>query len=185
MKTESPPNRRNFAGEWDEIQYLYHKILHWFYPLRDRSKALHFCKRLEELLRKAASRHEAILGEACWSLLYEVRGDLAKAIQYRECEIQLIRRLWEISKGTPGEEFVLKDYDVSDLSDRLDLLAILYRDAGDLEKAIQVLEESKQLCKSHGIRFDGKDLLRDFLAEKKRLSTHRRSHVEKANRRLA
>src|SRR5207253_3760224 len=107
--------------------------LHWFYPVRDRGKALRFCERLEELLRKVASRHEAILGESCWSLLYEVRGDLPKAIASREHEIKLIRQLWKISKGTPGEEVALKHYDVSDLSDRLDLLAILYHDAGDLD----------------------------------------------------
>src|SRR5438094_6520854 len=107
MTTKPPPNRRKFVSEWDEIEYLYHKILHWFYPVRDRGKALRFCERLEELLRKVASRHEAILGESCWSLLYEVRGDLPKAIASREHEIKLIRQLWKISKGTPGEEVAL------------------------------------------------------------------------------
>ncbi len=182
MATKPPPNRRSFSGEWDEIRYLYHKILHWFYPLRDRRKALHFCERLEPLLKQVASRREAIFGEECWSLLHEVRGDLAKAIDYRENEIKLIRRLREISVGTPSEEFVLDGYDVSDLSDRLDLLACLYHDAGGLDKAISVLQESKQLCDEHGIRFDGKDLLRDFLKEKKRLSRDAGSTAEKRKR---
>jgi hypothetical protein len=98
---------------------------------------------------------------------------LSKAIQYREAEIKLIKRLWEISRGTPGEEFVFQQYDVSDLSDRYDLLAILYHDAGNLDKAIQILRESEQLCKENGIRFDGKDLLRDYLAEKKQLASEK------------
>jgi hypothetical protein len=123
---------------------------------------------LEKLLQKASSDHVAILGEECWSLIYEIRGDLAKAIRYRESEIRQIRRLWEASVGTPGEEIALRHYGVSDLSDRLDLLAILYHDAGDRDKALRVLQESKQLCEAHGVRFDGKDLLRDYLAEKKR-----------------
>ena len=75
----------------------------------------------------------------CWSLLYEVKGNLPKAIQYRESEIKLIKHLWEISRGTPGEEFVFQQYDASDLSDRYDLLAILFHDAGHLDKAIQIL----------------------------------------------
>ena len=54
-----------------------------------------------------------------------------------------------------------------DLSERLDLLAGLYRAAGKLTRAIRVLEESKQLCATHGIPFNGRDLLRDYLQAKK------------------
>jgi len=173
MKTKSIPNRRKFANDWDEIEYLYQKILYWFYPLRDYRKALAFSKRLEGLLPKADPGHEAIFSEACWSLLYEVKGNLPKAIHYRESEIKLIKHLWEISRGTLGEEFVFQQYDASDLSDRYDLLAILYHDAGNLDKAIQILRDSEQLCKESGIRFDGKDLLRDYLAEKKQLASEK------------
>jgi tetratricopeptide (TPR) repeat protein len=171
MTCKSPPSRRKFYHEWDAIEYFYHKILYWFYQRRDRAQAMRFCDRLERILRRTPSAHEAILGEAAWCLLYEVKGNLPKAIHCRESEIKLIKRLWEISRGTPGEEFVFQQYDASDLSDRYDLLAILYHDAGDLDKAIQILRESEQLCKEHGIRFDGKDLMRDYLAEKKQLAT--------------
>jgi tetratricopeptide (TPR) repeat protein len=170
MTSECPPSRRKFYHEWDAIEYFYHKILYWFYQRHDRRRALRFCDQLEKLLQRTPSSHEAIFGEAAWSLLYEVKGDLPKAIKYRESEIRLIEHLWEISRGTPGEDFIFKQYDVSDLSDRMDLLAILYYDAGNLDKAISVLRESEQLCKTHGIRFDGKDLLRDYLAEKNHLA---------------
>jgi hypothetical protein len=50
--------------------------------------------------------------------------------------------LHRISINTPGRDFVLRAYDYSDLSDRLDLLAILYHDVGDVRKAIRVLKES-------------------------------------------
>src|SRR5437016_1175652 len=139
MRTKAIPNRHKFLNAWDEIEYLYHKVLYWFYPVRDRSKALRFCKRLKVLLAKVAANHEAVFGEECWSLLYEVKGDFAKAIKYRESEIKLIKHLWEISRGTPGEDIAFQQYDASDLSDRLDLLAILYHDAGDLDRAISVL----------------------------------------------
>jgi hypothetical protein len=165
MKTKTSRTRRTFYHEWDEIDYLYMKILDWFYGKGNRRKALPFCARLEALLKKTPDAHEAILGEECWSLICEVRGDLAGAIAYREREIELIKRLHRISVNTPGRDIVLQRYDYSDWSDRLDLLAILYHDAGDLRKAIQVLKESRRLCQRHGIPFDGKDLLRDFLAE--------------------
>jgi len=186
MTNECPSTRRKFKGEWDAIQYYYHKILYWFYQRRDRTKALRFCARLERLLKQASPTHEAILGEECWSLLWEVRGNLRKAIHYREHEIKLIKKLRQRSVGTPGAAIVLKRYDPSDLGDRLDLLAILYHDAGELDRAISVLHESQRLCEEHGIRFDGKDLLRDYLAEKNWANAAKGSpRIAKKGRKLA
>ena len=31
MKTEAPPDRRKFADDRDELDYLYHKLLYWLY----------------------------------------------------------------------------------------------------------------------------------------------------------
>ncbi len=184
MPSQCPPSRRKFHHEWDAVEYFYHKILYWFYQRQDRRRALRFCDQLEKLLRSTPSSHEAILGEAAWSLLWEVKGDLLKAIKYRESEIKQIKRLWEISLGTPGQDIAFEQYDPSDLSDRLDLLATLYHDAGNLDKAIHILRESERFCKAHGLRFDGQDLLRDYLAEKRRLRFHGNSHVKRRNPRL-
>src|SRR5258707_9827365 len=52
-----------------------------------------------------------------------------------------------------------------DLSDRLDLLAMLYRDSGNLSKAISALEESKRLCDEHGVKFDGYDILEEYMKD--------------------
>jgi tetratricopeptide (TPR) repeat protein len=166
MATESVRTRRKFKSDWDEIEYLYHKILSWFYERGDRSKALRFCDRLEGLLRRASPDHLAILGEECWSLVYEVRGDLRKAIEHRKNEIRLIKRLRKSALNSPQRDFLLHGYDISDLSDRYDLLAILYHDAGDLPTALKVLRQSKQLCEAHGIPFDGQDILDEYLAER-------------------
>jgi tetratricopeptide (TPR) repeat protein len=165
MKTKATPTRRKFYHEWDEIDYLYMKILDWFYDKGNRQKALRYCDRLQALLEKASVEHEAIFGEECWSLICELRGDLVGAIAYREHEIELIKRLHRISVNTPGQDVVWRAYDYSDLSDRYDLLAMLYHEAGNLAKAIQILKESRRLCQRHGIPFDGDDLLRDYLAE--------------------
>jgi tetratricopeptide (TPR) repeat protein len=165
MKQTATRNRRTFQGEWDEIDYLYMKILHWFYDRGDRRKALPYCNRLQMLLETTPDAHEAIFGEECWSLICEVRGDLTAAIAYREREIELSKRLIRSAVNSPNRAYILQNRDYSDLSDRLDLLAILYHDAGDLGKAIQLLKDSRRLCRRHGIPFDGEDLLCDYRAE--------------------
>jgi hypothetical protein len=170
MTAKSPPTRRKFISAGDEIDYLYHKVLFWFYGRENRRRALPFGERLEKLLQKEAPRPEGIFAEGCWSLVCELKGDLAGAIKHRENEIRLIKRLHQISLNTPDQDYVLKTYGFDDLSDRLDLLAILYHDAGDLDRAIRLLEESRQLCRTHRISFDGNDILKDYLAERKRVS---------------
>jgi hypothetical protein len=89
----------------------------------------------------------------------------ASALQWRESEIRKIFELHILAQGTPGWEFVRKQYDYCDIADRLDLLANLYAQAGNYPRAIGVLEESKNFCASHQIPFDGDDLLEDFTAQ--------------------
>jgi len=174
MKTNAPTDRRKFANEWDEISYLYNKLLYWLYQRQDRAKARSYANRLEPLLRKATPDHEAILGEECWSLIHEAQGNLRKAIEHRENEIRLIRRLHDTAQNSPHEERLLKDYGYDDLSDRLDLLATLYHESGDLDRAIRTLEESKRLCDAHGIQFDGQDLLEEYQGAKRNLPETRK-----------
>lgn len=174
MTADILPSRRKFAGPWDEIDYLYHKLLYWFYQREDARRARPFARRLKRLLKKAAAGQEAIFPEGCWALLHEVDGDLPKAIEHRAREIDLIKRLHKITRKTPSQDFVLDRYGYDDLSDRLDLLAILYHDSGDLNKAISTLRESKEFCDRHGIPFDGKDLLKDYLQERRTTPTNGR-----------
>jgi tetratricopeptide (TPR) repeat protein len=165
MATKTP-TRRKFRSAWDELDYLYHKILHWYYEKGDRGRALAYSARFETLLRKHAATHEAIFGEGCWSLLFELKGNLAKAIRHREREIELIHQLWEVSRDTPGAEFALTGYALEDLCDRLELLSLLYHDVGNLDRAIVLLVESKRLSESVGLPFSGENLLREYMDER-------------------
>ncbi len=167
MKTNPPKDRRKFASPWDEIGHLYDKLLYWLYQREDVRKARPYAKRLEQLLPKADPEQEAIFGAECWSLVYETKGNFRKAIEHRENEVRLMRRLHEISRTAPNKNLVLQFCGYDDLSDRLDLLATLYHDSGNLDKAIAVLGESKRLCEAHGIEFDGDDILQECLDEKK------------------
>jgi hypothetical protein len=101
----------------------------------------------------------SIREEEIRSLIAESRGDFAQAARSREAEIRKILQLHTLSVNTPGWEYVARQYDFSDVSDRLDLLAILYDELGDLDRAIATLRESKQYCESHEAPFDGQGLL--------------------------
>jgi tetratricopeptide (TPR) repeat protein len=156
--------------KWREIDDTYHQLLHWYYDRQNPQKARPIARRLKRLLSEISSDEQTILSESAWALVLECKGDLRGAIQHRENEIRLMKRLLQISLKAPDPKAILKHYDYSDLRDRLDLLAILYHDAGNLEQALKVLRQSKALCEKQGIPFDGKNLLDDYLAEKDRAS---------------
>jgi tetratricopeptide (TPR) repeat protein len=173
MKTKRPTHRRVFANAKDEIGYLYDKLLYWLYDRGDANKARPYAKRLERLLPQVDPDNEGIFGKECWSLIHEAQGDLAGAIKHRENEIRLIRRLHEMNRKGLVSSATLKGYGYDDLSDRLDLLAILYHNSGNLEKAIEILRESKKICQRHAAKFDGAELLRDYQQEKGFGGNHR------------
>lgn len=166
MKAKPPLQRRAFANEWEEIEYVYQKLLYWLYAREDSRRAMPYADRLASLLIAADSNGESIFGQECWSLIHEAKGDIAKAIEHRENEIRLMRQLHEVAATVAKNSIALERRDYDDLSDRLDLLATLYHDRGDLDKAIEVLRESKRLCESHGIVFDGEEVLDEYSAEK-------------------
>lgn len=185
MKVKAPPDRRKFGTAWDEIGYLYDKLLYWLYQRQEAERARPYAKRLERLLPKADPHHEAIRGEECWSLVFETKGDRQSAIKHRQNEIRLIRRLHESARIAHNESVILKAYGYDDLSDRLDLLAVLLHDSGDLESALRTLHESRQLCKKHGVRFDGDDILKEYLAEQPESRGSRVTRLPSSNNRHA
>jgi hypothetical protein len=176
MKTNPPPDRRKFADARDQIDYLYHKLLYWLYEREDRVHARAFAKRLGQLLSTSSPGHDAIFPEECWSLICEAKEDLAGAIKHRENEVRLMKLLHEISRRSPQHDDVFRLYGYDHLSDRLDLLAVLYHDSGHLDKAISTLHESRQLCEKHGVKFDGEDVLQEYLEEKKDCAEGNGSH---------
>jgi hypothetical protein len=155
MKTRS-------RSTWDQVGGLYDRLLNWLHARKNAEKALPVAAHLELILNNLDRNEDSILGQECRSLICEARGDLPGAIKHRKNEIRKIRRLREISTGTPGEPHALKNYSVADLSDRIDLLATLYFKKGEWVKALAVLEESKQLCEDNHIKFDGEDLLQEY-----------------------
>ncbi len=148
-----------------QIDRLYDQLVTWLYERQDARRSLPIANRLERLLARFSPKPETIFIEECRSLVCEAKGDLKNAIEHRENEIRLIRRLHAVSQGTESEPYVFSQYDYTDLSKRLDILAMLCHDTGNMDKAISILYESKKLCEEHGFKFDGETLLRDYQEE--------------------
>jgi hypothetical protein len=146
----------------DELDKLYVELLHFFYEEEDRARAAQVAERLEAALRDRPDFADSIRGEEVRSLLAELHGDLSNAIRSREREVRKILELHSLAVNTPSWDYVQRQYDYSDVSDRLDLLAMLYAEQGDIESAIRTLHESRQFCESHHVPFDGQDLLEEY-----------------------
>jgi len=167
MTDDAAYNGRKQKNGWPEIERLYCKVVDALYGPKRGRMLLRLCDRLDRLLAKEDPKQQAILGQECRALVSEARGDLAGAIAHRILEIRLRKRWLESIHEPPTqvEKSLLKSDGPADLADRYDLLAILFHDAGHLKNAIDALWQSRELCELHGIKFDGKDLLRDYLVE--------------------
>ncbi|WP_051185286.1 hypothetical protein [Leptospira alstonii] len=152
-------NRRSFTSTWDELDYLYVKVLRWFYGSPpNRAKARVFADRLENLLDRMKPEPMAIKVEECRAIVCEVKGDLIGAIHHRCREIDFLKTLFSL----PEYPKLAMVGDHSDLVDRLILLAILYKNIGSFRQAIDCLEEAKVVAKRKRFRFPAKDLLSDL-----------------------
>jgi len=145
-----------------ELESLYLKLVTLFYQKDDREQALAVASRLDRVLAGSADYAASIRGEEVRSLIAELRGDLAEAARSREAEIRKILELHTLTVNTEHWKYVSRQYDFSDLSDRLDLLAILYDSQGETDRAIATLLESKRYCESHRIPFDAQDVLEEL-----------------------
>jgi hypothetical protein len=158
--SSAPLTRRSFSSIWDEIAYLNFKACYWYYAGKP-ARARPFADRMGTLLRKAPDAHDAILGEECWSLIFELRGDLAKAIASRRRGISLIKRVHRIARrSSPKIRSLLVD--PRGLAEQLTLLAMQYVDAGDAKQAFAAIDEARRLAKERRFRFEFADLHEDL-----------------------
>ncbi len=153
--TESVPSPREF-------ELLYLSLVKLFYERNDRKQTQKIASRLESVLAASPDYSGSIRGEEIRSLIAEFRGDFAEAARSREAEIRKILELHALTANTENWKYVSRQYDFSDVSDRLDLLAILYDTQGKLDRAISTLLESKHYCQSHRIPFDAEDMLEEL-----------------------
>jgi len=124
-----PKTQRRFINNWDELDYLCRKIRYWLYKEKRKDKALHFVDRLEQILRKLAKNDGAILQEEGWALLYELKGEISKAIVHRRAEIDLMKQLHKEARSTQYSEstaaYMLRGRNTRDLEERKAVLKSL------------------------------------------------------------
>ncbi|MBO0698428.1 MAG: hypothetical protein J2P46_08545 [Zavarzinella sp.] len=149
------------AGD-DGVEALYHEFLDAFYRNGNRERALALAPRLEAAVLAAPAAGESIRAEEIRSLIAELNGDFVAAARSREAEIRKILELHTLAVNTPNWPAVSRQYDFTDVSDRLDLLAVLYDRQGDTDWAVAVLHESRRYCEAHGVPFDGADILNEL-----------------------
>ena len=160
--TKKRCDSRHRSGSELDIGRNYDKLVYWLYDRQDARHALSFANRLSAALETNPNTGE-IFAEDCRSLICEARGDLPNAIKHREKEIKLINQLHELAKKeTDFADIFLGQYSFVDLRDSLDALAMLYKQAGNVTKAVKTLRESKALCKRHRIKFDSANLLKKW-----------------------
>jgi len=162
MSTKTRSNGAETVPAPREFDSLYLSLVKLFYEKNDRKGTEKLVLRLEKVLAASPDYSDSIRGEEIRSLIAEFRGDFAEAARSREAEIRKILELHALTANTKHWKYVSRQYDFSDVSDRLDLLAILYDRQGKLERAISTLLESRHYCESHRIAFDAQDLLEEL-----------------------
>jgi hypothetical protein len=159
MTNQPTRNPQGAAPDPAEMDALYAELVKRFYDEEDRPGAEEVAARLEQELVRSPEWAGSIRGQEIQSLIAELRGDYQEAIHSREAEIRKILELHALALNTPAWPAVERQYDFSDVSDRLDLLAGLYDRQGNVERAVATLRESEAYCRSRGIPFDGQDML--------------------------
>jgi hypothetical protein len=180
VRTKANTNGKKSAPAARELESLYLGLVKQFYEEPDLGGTEKVASRLEKVLASSPEFSGSIRGEEVRSLIAELRGDLAEATRCREAEIRKILELHARTANTAHWKLVSRQYDFSDVSDRLDLLAILYDAQGQLDRAISVLLESRLYCESHQFPFDAQDLLDEFT--KARAGATGRKKVRPASR---
>ena len=120
----APKTRRKFVSCWDELDYLCKKIRYWLYLEKRSDIARRYLGRLDRTLKALPKNSIAILREEGLALLYELRGEAAKAVKHRRREIDLMQQLHQearsASRGTAA--YMLRDRNLPDLEDRRAIL---------------------------------------------------------------
>jgi hypothetical protein len=176
MKPKPTANGAKPVNTWEQISHLYDGLIYWLYERQNAHRARSYADRLEQALARNQTEAGAIFAEECRSLIYEAKGDWKQAIKHREKEIGLIRRLHARARNTLNERYVFRQYSYADLRDRFELLAMLYRDSDDMDKAVATLQRAKQFCKKHGVKFTAETILREY-QEDKQISQHGKSRA--------
>lgn len=134
---------------WESVRALLGLLKRYARAAKTRERAVRIARRLKGRLSKLDTDGDILCQEAL-SLICQVEGDLNGAVQHRERQIGLIRKLHAIALGTPHEGVALEAFGYKALRAGLSTLAALYFGVGEPDKAIAALIESNLIAAHHG-----------------------------------
>ena len=121
VKYAKPPaTRRRFANAWSELEYLCKKVHYWLYQRGSKGKTERYASRLEQVIDTLPNDERAILRQEGLALLYELRGNLKRAMEHRQREIDGMERLHREAASCTAEtrEYLLRGRGQAVLQDR-------------------------------------------------------------------
>jgi hypothetical protein len=132
IKQSKPPgNQRTFANSWSELDYLCKKVSFWLHTRPQKTKAEHYTDRLQRVLRALPNNDMAIVREEGLALLFELQGEIGKAIAHRKREIELMERLQADAQSPRSavntKTFMLRSRESTDLQKRRAILETLQK----------------------------------------------------------
>lgn len=146
MTPQRPQPPPSFLGPTDELNYWYDLIRYYERTAELSSVEAKNClRRFEQLLADAGMDDGTILIQKYWAVLHEARGNLSAAVPYREREIELIERLFEI--GGPVRAVVpAHSIDYEYLSREMRILLRHYEALGQAERAAELRRRMLRRC---------------------------------------
>jgi tetratricopeptide (TPR) repeat protein len=134
---------------WWELDELVSEIVDWQIK-EEMSRARPFADQLEKVLLALPPDENSRAIQEAWALVHETRGDLRKAVEYREKEIALCEK-WVRIMGPPDREgYEARLGDDESVAGKHLLTAYLYDDLGELEKAYAHVKKALRLARKHG-----------------------------------
>jgi hypothetical protein len=91
--SDPPRAARRFISVWHDLQYVCTRIRYWWYIRTSKVVASRYENRLERLLKSLPPGNVAIVAAEGRALLYLLKGQIRKEIEFRHREIELIVRL--------------------------------------------------------------------------------------------
>jgi tetratricopeptide (TPR) repeat protein len=153
-----PEDRDSFIHEWDEIKYLNEKMDYWFTYRQDKEKAKQFYEKLKKIVLENDEQKESILGVDSLLMLARFEGNIEKEIYYNKLSINLVTKLLNLGEA-------VDPYTWEDVLDSMELLATLYEENGQRDKALAIVEECFELSKKHNLHFDEEGLKKTILED--------------------
>jgi hypothetical protein len=143
------PTQRAFRDGFDEIEYLSMKAQYWTFvsPRPDRARA--FAMRLRRVIARTDPDTEKLITATARAAIADAEGDIQSELRWRVCRVNMIRRL--LASGLPAR--MRREWQ-RELLDDMELLALVYADAGQIGDAIRTCRACRRVASQFRLAFD-------------------------------